>query len=1647
MLPSVAPFPPAQLHHLNRYHGSESSNGPYDLDSSFAAALPPYELPNNSFQSVPRTRLQYPHPIQRPDVHDPTRPVAATLNTIGEHTLRRKTPNGTLAAGYDGTPGDMTIQPPATKHILVSQLESGQLVTPQVGFLNDPWQQSTLDPSSAQPMNFPPMHKNDSSRNNVAPEEIAQGFNGISWVRSLNAASGMDSMLNQSLPIQASQPRFYWHNGAYVPTVLPATLQPCIGPTAPAGTGPYGPYWPDGAYIPYRPAAFREPRLNNQAPYTNPLNHSGRQYFDVGQQSFNASSAPSGFTGPSDWNHNQNPAGVFSHEGSMKNNFPPRHSDQKPFEQSSNRRVLPFHTRHNNSGSGFSSRPSALEPISSWSGTSGTGFQSSGSAPTRAANAEFKEKVLSWAHGVYVDLLAYIHRARRNSASNASHDGQNQRFLKPSIYPKPPRQPGLDFCQTAPPEISRHSSYPSNQSPRHDCHSISQFQQIPHNNHVLERLKHTGRMNSISGSSFSSGPVNENMTVANAASSLELLSHLCMESGWEWIDGMLLGGCLAYGLGDYNKAMRWYSRIIARDTTHVEAISNLAATLLALDRREEALQHWLRAVKLRPSYFEAVEHLIGLLCSSQRGKEAVNIIDFVQKSLRLSKNGDCFKTDEHASETESDAESRVSAASDLGSYEKATFDFDDEFGQSVFVSRGSGEGVSTGYGSSGYSIPGSDNGRMLALVHAKGNMLYALGNYAAAASAFEDAILISAGRRRHGIQSLIKQIFAAFSQGPPFGYPTADHHDPQETILLYPDKALQTSKLVFPPCGTPPGLKHVPEGLARKAALSTTSNSLLSLAKIYQDGMSNAPAPGAPKSAPGVRDILALYYLSLSLQPSPSTANNVGILLAGIQNNATGKGLVRSSGEMQHPEIPGVIPGTGVSLALAYYNYGLHLDSRHAHLYTNLGSLLKDIGQLQAAIRMYEQAVQCDGNFDIALANLANAVKDAGRVNDAISYYKRAVKVNPDFAEAVCGLANALNSVCNWMGRGGIANCFGFRDRWHVDDQGMLRDSYGISTGTGWIKRVVDIVDRQLKEGESWGRGILTTNTIEQLCAHLIPSVDGRRRSIPGALHAMLQSWAGQKWEGSRIVKLVERVIRSITWQWYQDRYIYGREYPASRYRRPQLPQGLSAPNAPTVLPFHTFTCPLSAKQVRQISQRNGLRISCSTLKSPWLPATVYPPPAPPDPYLKVGYVSSDFNNHPLAHLMQSVFGLHNPSKVKAYCYATTASDKSIHRQQIEKEAPVFHDASGWPVERLVRQIVEDGIHILINLNGYTRGARNEVFAARPAPIHMSFMGFAGTLGAEWCDYILADELSIPRTTLSPGNRSTRIEDRLFEENHGEDLENWVYGEKIVFTRDTFFCCDHRQSAPDAKDPYIAWEQEQMRRWRMRKELFPNLSDDTIILGNFNQLYKIEPTTFRTWLRILARVPNAVLWLLRFPDLGEQNLKETAIAWAGEETASRIIFTDVAPKNAHIARAKILDLFLDTPECNAHTTATDVLWSGTPLLTFPRYQYKMCSRMASSILNSALPKTEAGRQAREELIASSDEDYESKANQLCRSLNYEPGGEGRGRGRLLELRRMLFEERWRSSLFDTKRWVRDLEDAYERVWNQWVNGEEGDIWL
>lgn len=524
---------------------------------------------------------------------------------------------------------------------------------------------------------------------------------------------------------------------------------------------------------------------------------------------------------------------------------------------------------------------------------------------------------------------------------------------------------------------------------------------------------------------------------------LAVVSELCQETDWQWIDGMHLGGCLAYGLGNYTKAQRWYNKVLDLDPRHLEAMSNLAATLVLLDQKEEAEQRWRKVIKDAPNHFEAVEHLVGLLCQARRAKDAIELIEYVERSLRVTKPHEPHKSYDQRSDCSMSNASRSPCLSE-GS-DRALHDYDVDGDYFVKEPAGSSE---PGFGTSGYAIPGHDNGRILSLIHAKGNMLYSLGDNLGAAKAFEDAVLLAVGRRFDSIQELVGHVLSIIAARPS----SSSHAHTQfvnetDPVLLYPDQAAETARLCFPNYGELAGLRHVPSApsVAKTAAVATTSNSLLSLAKIFQDNMSlNSQSPDE-RMIGGVRDILAIYYLSLSLQPSPSTANNVGILLAGVQQTApVAASMLQRRAIKQN--IPSVVPGSGIALALAYYNYGLLLDPRHAHLYTNLGSLLKDIGQLDAAIDMYKYAVKYDPKFDIALANLANAVKDKGKISDAIEYYKRAVDVNPTFAEAVCGLANALNSVCAWQSRGGIAYDGAERDRWHVDPKGMLIDGNELTT-------------------------------------------------------------------------------------------------------------------------------------------------------------------------------------------------------------------------------------------------------------------------------------------------------------------------------------------------------------------------------------------------------------------------------------------------------------------------------------------------------------------------------------------------------------------------------------------------------------------------
>lgn len=504
--------------------------------------------------------------------------------------------------------------------------------------------------------------------------------------------------------------------------------------------------------------------------------------------------------------------------------------------------------------------------------------------------------------------------------------------------------------------------------------------------------------------------------------------------------------------------------------------------------------------------------------------------------------------------------------------------------------------------------------------------------------------------------------------------------------------------------------------LRRQASVSihhTTSTILLTLAKAVQDAVTDPHGQLAAtltqmRLAPSMQLVLPLYYLALALHPSPSTFNNLGILLAAMPGCATIGGR-----RIMGPE-----------LARTYYEAGLEIDPEHPHLYTNLGSLLKDSGQLQAAIRMYERAVELLPTFDVALANLANAIKDSGRVQDSVQFYRRAVEANPSFPEAICGLVNALNGICDWRGRGSVGDDVG------VSEAGdLLRPAESEAdrqaAAAGWIARLTELVRRQLDSTLSYGSGCITATGGVETWMRIVSfslindtpdkldraTFEAWRRRLAAFDGGLDDADRGRLNEGGFVIRLIERLARQTQRRWYVDLYGVtpfvagttpargvGGSDAVERYARVPIPPSLPQIGVPTVLPFHTFTSPISTRDTRLISHRNALRIAHSALQQPWLPTHVLPPPAPPSPRLKIGYLSSDFGNHPLAHLMQSVFGLHDRERFEVFCYATSASDNSIYRRKIEREAEHFVDLSKASLEQIVGRISADGCHILVNL-------------------------------------------------------------------------------------------------------------------------------------------------------------------------------------------------------------------------------------------------------------------------------------------------------------------------------------------------------------
>ena len=351
---------------------------------------------------------------------------------------------------------------------------------------------------------------------------------------------------------------------------------------------------------------------------------------------------------------------------------------------------------------------------------------------------------------------------------------------------------------------------------------------------------------------------------------------------------------------------------------------------------------------------------------------------------------------------------------------------------------------------------------------------------------------------------------------------------------------------------------------------------------------------------------------------------------------------------------------------------------------------------------------------------------------------------------------------------------------------------------------------------------------------------------------------------------------------------------------------------------------------------------------------------------LRIGYLSGDFRDHAVAFLMTGVFEQHDKERFEICAVSLRPPDPSPYGQRIVQAVERFLDVSRFSDAQAASEIRALEIDILVDLTGHTQGARPGILARRPAPIQVNYLGYPGTSGALYMDYLVADDYLIPEA-LRPH-----------------------YSEQIVYLPECFQANDDRRPAC-AQVP-------------RRSEV--GLPERGLVLCCFNNSYKVTPAFFDIWMRLLQAIADSVLWLVSGHALTQQNLRQEAQRRGVDP--QRLCFAPRVPYEQHLARLACADLFLDTLPFNGGTTVSDALWAGLPVITCSGEAF--ASRMAGSLLRTmGLP----------ELICRDLAHYE----EFARALLADPS-------RLATLRGQLEEQRSRSVLFNTKRLTRHLEDGY-----------------
>ncbi len=581
--------------------------------------------------------------------------------------------------------------------------------------------------------------------------------------------------------------------------------------------------------------------------------------------------------------------------------------------------------------------------------------------------------------------------------------------------------------------------------------------------------------------------------------------------------------------------------------------------------------------------------------------------------------------------------------------------------------------------------------------------------------------------------------------------------------------------------------------------------------------------------------------------------------------------------------------------AVTSFNRAIKLKPDYADAYSNRGNALKDLKQHKEAVISFDRAIELQPDFADAYSNRGNALKDMKQLDEAVASYDKAITLNTKHTDAYYNRGNVLKNLMRFN------EAVASYDKAIALNPGFANAFANRGNALQGLKQLADAIS-------SFDRAIALKPDFAIAYSNRGNALFDLKR-----YHEALDSYQRAIELKSDIDFIMGNILLTRMYICHWDSYhnLLG-----------EVKEKIEN-DEKVASPFSILTAmdnPDIQNKVARIYARN---------KFPQDNALATIEPYQKHKKIRVGYFSADFRNHPVSFLTAELYATHDRDKFEIHAFSFGQEVKDDMNNRIRTGVDYFHDVhmkSDKEIALLSRSVELD---IVVDLGGYTEDSRTGIFAIRAAPIQVSYIGYLGTMGSKYMDYIIADQTIIP-----------------------EEYRKY-YSEKIIYLPD-YQVNDAKAALPTKNLSRIEY----------------GLPEQGFVFCCFNNTYKISPETFASWIRILKRVDGSILLLFADNESAETNLKKEAVA--GGLDSNRLIFGKRLAIPEYLARYQVTNLFLDTLPYNAGTTASDALRMGLPVLTCMGSSF--ASRVAASLLNSL---------GLAELITTNHEEYESLAIELA----------------------------------------------------------------